>query len=186
MLIKKGYRLTKRGKFVAFSFICVLLLIIFSSISNLIKTGTTEAAASGHETAKAPVQANKYSQANLIRKHQLSLYFNAGDSSLTVESRSALDFTIELAKVLDYNIIQIEGNCASLHIGNMDAKERKENITLSLNRANEVAKYLEKTGISKERLMIKGNGSDKSINSNSTYFERKLNRRVDIIFFKVK
>ena len=182
MLLKKGYRLTKRGKYVAFTLMFVLILTIFSYLSPLLKTGTVEASANNKPPSKGSVVANSTTPAAFIRGYQLSLYFSPGDSTLTVESKSALGLYLELAKILDNSMIQIEGNCASIHTNLIDDSERQLNINLSLDRAEQVAQYLEKNGISKDRLIIKGNGSDNSVNSNNTYFERKLNRRVDMIF----
>lgn len=184
LLVKKGYRLTKRGKYVAFSFICVLFLAIFSCVSMVVKSVGTEVSVKEPQKIQISVQPANNASTYSLPGCQLSLYFDPGDSALTVESKSALGFYAEIAKMFDKSTIQIEGNCASLHMNKISDEERKQNIELSLQRAEKVAEYLRTSGISKDRLIIKGNGSDKAINSNSTFFERKLNRRVDIIFLQ--
>lgn len=57
------------------------------------------------------------------------------------------------------------------------------NQKLSLDRANAVAKELEKAGVSKDKITTKGYGYDKPIASNDTKEGRAQNRRVEAKFF---
>lgn len=87
-----------------------------------------------------------------------------------------LDEFIEIAKVLDGTIIQIEGNL------NYDGAPYSGD-ALSTDRANAVKKYFIANGIDPNRIIIVGNGNSKMIvDPSGTVEETMPNRRTDIFF----
>lgn len=96
------------------------------------------------------------------------------------EATEALDEFIEIAKVLDGTIIQIEGNIAS------DTAASEAGQKLSHNRANTVAKYFIANGIDPNRIIVIGNGSTKQTGDNSTEAGKIQNRRTDVFFKTVE
>lgn len=92
------------------------------------------------------------------------------------EAAAILDEFVEMAKVLDGTIIQIEGNV------NFADNTYYEN-ALSQNRAETVKKYFVANGIDANRLIVVGNGSTKMIVDPSGSIEDTMpNRRTDICF----
>lgn len=91
-------------------------------------------------------------------------------------SASFYDVLNSVAKVLTkYDKTKIEV------IGHTDSTgTRAANMTLSYNRANAVAKYLQGRGVKASRFTIDGYGPDYPIASNSTASGREQNRRVEI------
>ena len=59
----------------------------------------------------------------------------------------------------------------------------KYNLHLSFKRAGEVKKYLIKTGIGPERIIVEGKGMSEPLNDNNTEVERSKNRRVEIAVY---
>lgn len=96
------------------------------------------------------------------------------------EATESLDEFIEIAKVLDGTIIQIEGNIAS------DTAASEAGQKLSYNRANTVAKYFIANGIDPNRIIVIGNGSSKQIGDNNTEAGKIQNRRTDVFFKTVE
>ena len=94
----------------------------------------------------------------------------------TAEASSVLDEFVEMAKVLDGTIIQIEGNL------NYDGKIYA-NDSLSTSRAAAVKKYFVANGIDANRIIVVGNGNSKMIVDPSGSVEETMrNRRTDIFF----
>lgn len=182
---KKGYRLSKRGRYVIYSVVSAFFIAIFSFIFTFINNSTEIINASSSNNNFQKPNDNEKDNTNitdnLLNEYVLSIYFKPGDTDLTIESISTLDLFVEVAKTQNYNNIRIEGNCATVHTNIISETDRQFNKKLSLERAQEVAKYLKDNGISEDDLTLMGNGSDRAINGNRTPAERKLNRRVDII-----
>ncbi|MDE6224206.1 MAG: OmpA family protein [Alphaproteobacteria bacterium] len=97
-------------------------------------------------------------------------------------SASFYDVLNSVAKVLaKYDKTNIEV------IGHTDSTgTRATNMTLSYNRANAVAKYLQGQGVKSSRFTIEGYGPDYPIASNGTSTGREQNRRVEIKLTPVK
>ena len=106
------------------------------------------------------------------------LFFEANKSTITSESIPPMDeiysFLISNRKV----VVEIGGHTNNLPAPDMRAK-------LSRERAEEVAKYLEKKGISRTRLQTRGYGSAKPIADNRTRQGRQKNQRVDIKVLRI-
>lgn len=92
------------------------------------------------------------------------------------EAAAVLDEFVEIAKVLDGTIIQIEGNVNfDGHIYSGDA--------LSTSRANTVKKYFVANGIDANRIIVVGNGNSKMlVDPSGSTAETMPNRRTDICF----
>ena len=65
-----------------------------------------------------------------------------------------------------------------------DMGKEKYNLELSLKRANFIGDYIEKKGISSDKLVIEGYGSDRPLASNATEDGRSRNRRVEVTLFE--
>ena len=91
------------------------------------------------------------------------------------DATSKLDEFIEIAKILDGSIIQVEGNIAV-------SANHQHGITLSENRAETVKQYFILNGIDPNRIVTVGNGDTKPIAPNDTEAHKQLNRRTDISF----
>ena len=91
------------------------------------------------------------------------------------DASAKLNEFIEIAKVLDGSIIQIEGNIAS---DNDDAS----GVELSRQRAETVKQYFVLNGISADRIVVIGNGGTKPVAPNNSEANMQLNRRTDVSF----
>ena len=104
--------------------------------------------------------------------------FETGKSELMSAADSILAITV---RMLNYNPeakCRIEGHTD-------DVGNAKDNLLLSQNRAKAVATALKNRGIpAAVQLEVKGYGSTKPINSNSSAEGKAMNRRVDIIIEK--
>lgn len=93
----------------------------------------------------------------------------------TNEAAIQMNGFIEIAKVLDGTIIQIEGNIAS----DNDSEDGK---ILSQQRAESVKNYFIMNGIDANRIIVIGNGGTKPIAPNNSEENMALNRRTDVSF----
>lgn len=83
-------------------------------------------------------------------------------------------------------LIALAGTCRDSRIlitGHTDASgDAAWNLALSRRRANAVGDYIANSGISRERLVVSGVGSQEPVADNSTHYGRSLNRRIEIEF----
>lgn len=93
----------------------------------------------------------------------------------TNEASAQMNEFIEIAKVLDGTIIQIEGNIAS----DNDSEDGK---ILSQQRAESVKNYFIMNGIDANRIIVIGNGGTKPVVPNDSEENMARNRRTDISF----
>ena len=71
--------------------------------------------------------------------------------------------------------------------GHTDASgSKKFNFDLSLQRAKSVKTALVQRGIKEQRILVKGYGMSKPLNSNTTDSDRALNRRTELKIISVK
>ena len=91
------------------------------------------------------------------------------------DATAKLNEFIEIAKVLDGAIIQIEGNIAS-------DNDTTDGVTLSKQRAETVKQYFILNGVSADRIVTIGNGGTKPVAPNNSEANMQLNRRTDISF----
>lgn len=93
----------------------------------------------------------------------------------TNEASAQMNEFIEIAKVLDGTIIQIEGNIAS----DNDSEDGK---ILSQQRAESVKNYFIMNGIDANRIIVIGNGGTKPVAPNDSEENMARNRRTDVSF----
>ena len=99
------------------------------------------------------------------------IFFNFNESLLLPESYKELDRLFEqLQQYRDFSIV-IEGHTD--HLGTFEY-----NIQLSLDRAQAVAGYLLRKGLTEERISYEGLGYTRPLSDNRTENGRKMNRRV--------
>lgn len=188
-MVIKGYKLSKRGKYVIFSFLCVVFIAIFSCVYLISQDlpNNEVVPISSAEGAKNIDESNPEQNEDLtetqtpIEECQLTLYFRPGDTELTLESKSALDLFVKMEELIEDSTIYIEGNCATTHIKPLNDYQKQLNRAFALKRAETVANYIEEKGIDSSRLEVTSNGSSK-VSDNRTWINRRRNRKVDVIF----
>lgn len=115
----------------------------------------------------------------LTKSASVNFIINTAKFTDTKEASKTLDEFINVAKMLDGTIIQIEGNTDP----NPDTDPKdKANIMLSKQRAETVKQYFIANGISADRIIVVGNGSSNPIVKNDTEKHRAMNRRTDVSF----
>lgn len=115
----------------------------------------------------------------LTKSASVNFIVNTAKFTDTAEASKTLDEFIEVAKMLDGAIIQIEGNTDP----NPDIDPTDEaNIMLSKQRADTVKQYFIANGISADRIVTVGNGSSNPVVENDTAEHRAMNRRTDVSF----
>ena len=102
-----------------------------------------------------------------------NLYFKADSAEITEESIPVLDEIYEFLKNNPGIIVEIGG-----HTNNIPSEEYCNK--LSTERAKNVAEYLIRRGIEKNRVYYKGYGKHKPIASNATAAGRRKNQRVEM------
>lgn len=115
-------------------------------------------------------------KAEVIKKANFSakqIFFATGSHTLLAKSFPSLNSIVEILKADENLKLDIEG-----HTDITGSAEK--NLVLSEKRARSVADYLEKKGISSERLTAQGFGSEHPIADNKTVAGRNKNRRVEL------
>lgn len=115
----------------------------------------------------------------LIKSASVNFIINTAKFTDTAEASQTLNDFIDVAKMLDGTIIQIEGNTDPNP--NTDPTD-EANIMLSKQRAETVKQYFIANGISADRIIVVGNGSSNPIVENDTEEHRAMNRRTDVSF----
>jgi len=136
------------------------------------------------EPAFTEEQREKAKQVNNVEsliKKSVTIEFQPNSAAfLDAEKASqVLDEFVDIAKILDGSIIQIEGNINDTGIGESEA-----GLKLSQQRAKTVSEYLKMNGVDPSRFVVVGNGISKQTGDNNTEAGKQLNRRTDI-FFKI-
>ena len=101
------------------------------------------------------------------------LHFEINSAVLSKDAFLQLDSLIAYLLTNSGDHVEIEG-----HTDNTGSSTR--NLILSEHRAQSVANYLEKGGVSSNRLSISGHGSSQPVSDNNTSQGRRENRRVEI------
>jgi len=103
-----------------------------------------------------------------------NVFFASGKSSLQPKSTIEL---LHLVKILNNN-----SKLKVLILGHTDdVGDEKDNVTLSLERAKSVRKFLILKGVESSRIEVKGYGSSLPIGDNSSEKGRKKNRRTEFV-----
>lgn len=108
--------------------------------------------------------------------YKADIKFELNSTDIKEESYSTLDDFVDVAKVLDGVYIQIEGNTSQRNEGVTEAEIKQ----FSKERAESVANYFINKGISKERIMVVGNGDSKLLDPENP--AGAVNRRTEIYF----
>jgi len=111
---------------------------------------------------------------NKIRFSAKNIQFNTGKSTIKTISYKDIDNVISIMKSYSKVKFFVEGHTDNT--GNYD-----RNKSLSQERADAVKAYIVNKGISSSRLISKGYGSDKPVDTNKTRQGRQNNRRVEFI-----
>jgi len=106
-----------------------------------------------------------------------SVYFDTGKSSLKPNSFKALNDLVEILKIKNTMVVEIQGHTDN--VGNED-----ENLKLSQARANEVRSYLIAKGIDQSRVSAKGYGPTLPIADNASDAGKAKNRRTSLKVIK--
>lgn len=133
---------------------------------------TTDANATVNEDNEQQVLDTK---ALLSKSTTVEFIANTAKFSDSGDATAKLNEFIDIAKVLDGSIIQIEGNIAS-------DNDDEDGVTLSKQRAETVKQYFVLNGINPDRIVTVGNGGTKPVVPNDTEENMQKNRRTDISF----
>lgn len=141
------------------------------------KYDATDYTSTGNNVVVTDENKQQIIDAEALLKKSTTVNFTANTAKFvdSSEATAKLDEFIEIAKVLDGAIIQIEGNIAT------DANN-ETGMILSKQRAETVKQYFVLNGISADRIIVIGNGSTKPVAPNDCEENMKLNRRTDISF----
>ena len=101
-----------------------------------------------------------------------NVFFDSGKSDIRSESNAELDRLVKLLKDVPNLKIELSG-----HTDNTGSP--KGNQKLSQERAEAVVNYLASKGIARNRMVAKGYGADRPVESNNTAAGRQLNRRTE-------
>jgi len=102
-----------------------------------------------------------------------NVFFESGSAQLSSSSQYELDNVADLLKKYPSVNFELSGHTDSQ--GDDDA-----NLALSQSRANEVATYLRKLGISSDRMQAQGYGESSPVGTNDTAEGRQANRRTEL------
>jgi chemotaxis protein MotB len=111
-----------------------------------------------------------------------SFFFSAGGTRIPEEGRQLLAEVAELIKPLP-NHIRVEGHTDDRPIA---TRATPSNWHLSVVRAAEVVRELERAGVDPARLSASGFGPHRPLVSNGSPDGRRINRRVDIVVLRAR
>ena len=114
-------------------------------------------------------------EALLTKSTTVNFVANTAKFLDSVDASERLMEFIEIAKVLDGSIIQIEGNIAS-------DNDSASGVELSKQRAETVKQFFVLNGISADRIVTVGNGGKNPVAPNDSEANMQLNRRTDVSF----
>jgi outer membrane protein OmpA-like peptidoglycan-associated protein len=106
-----------------------------------------------------------------------NVYFDTGKSSLKPNSFKALNDLVEILKIKNTMVVEIQG-----HTDNVGKDE--DNMKLSQDRADEVRKYLVSKGIESARVTSKGYGPTQPVADNASDAGKAKNRRTSLKVIK--
>ena len=106
-----------------------------------------------------------------------NVYFDTGKSSLKPNSFKALNDLVEILKIKNTMVVEIQGHTD-------DVGKPEDNLKLSTDRAAEVRKYLISKGIEEARVSAKGYGHTMPIADNANDAGKSKNRRTSLKVIK--
>jgi OmpA-OmpF porin, OOP family len=102
-----------------------------------------------------------------------NVYFDTGKSTLKASSNKALNDLVEVLKLKNTMVVEIEGHTD-------DVGKAEENLKLSQDRADAVKKYLIAKGVPAGRVTAKGYGHTLPVADNTSEQGRSKNRRTSL------
>lgn len=145
------------------------------SYSGLVQEANLTGAQHAAEESKAFAPVTKADETKeALASKAVTINFATGSATLGENAKYIIDRDfVSIAKAFGNSRVRIEGNTDS-------TGSRATNVTLSRRRAQAVADYLmSEHNMSRNRLIVVGNGPDKAIASNDTEAGRAKNRRTD-------
>jgi OOP family OmpA-OmpF porin len=130
---------------------------------------TNNASSSKNQSAEAKPADN----CSLNGKEPIIFQFNTDDASLTGRFISLAKESAELIASCETQQFKVSGHTDNVHTDEYNQK-------LSESRANEVANYLVKLGISRSQIIVRGYGESQPLATNDTKSGRAKNRRVEL------
>ena len=106
------------------------------------------------------------------------MLFPSGSAEINDEAYVILYQLIDIIKSVE-NYIRVEGSTDNIPIKNAHFKDNWE---LAAERAANVARVLEAEGVASERITVISYGENRPVAPNDTEENRRLNRRVDVVF----
>lgn len=119
----------------------------------------------------------KQEERGLVINLSSKVLFDIGKSNLKEEAEKTLKEVAEILRVYPRNRVSIEGHTDSSGI-------EKNNIELSVDRAQSVFDFFIGQGIDRDRMKVFGFGSEKPVVENNTKKSKEQNRRVEIVILK--
>jgi outer membrane protein OmpA-like peptidoglycan-associated protein len=141
----------------------------YSDDSMLEANNTNNASSSKNQSAEAKPADN----CSLNGKEPIIFQFNTDDASLTDRFISLAKESAELIASCETQQFKVSGHTDNVHTDEYNQK-------LSESRANEVANYLVKLGISRSQIIVRGYGESQPLATNDTKSGRAKNRRVEL------
>jgi outer membrane protein OmpA-like peptidoglycan-associated protein len=141
----------------------------YSDDSMLEANNTNNASSSKNQSAEAKPADN----CSLNGKEPIIFLFNTDDASLTDRFISLAKESAELIASCETQQFKVSGHTDNVHTDEYNQK-------LSESRANEVANYLVKLGISRSQIIVRGYGESQPLATNDTKSGRAKNRRVEL------
>ncbi|MBI1769977.1 MAG: PorP/SprF family type IX secretion system membrane protein [Bacteroidetes bacterium] len=153
---------------------------VTSTEGNLPHDSVTSVTIEKNDSINTEAKAGKIKHEPLIIE-KITLHFHFEYNSIDLDDETE-KFLNDLSATLTEN-----ENLKLKITGHTDNRgNEKYNLHLSLKRAEEVKRYLAKTGIDPQRVIVEGKGMSEPLNDNSSEEERSKNRRVEITMYSDK
>jgi NitT/TauT family transport system substrate-binding protein len=109
-----------------------------------------------------------------VMTKRVAIHFPSGSATLATGSKQALDQVAALLQAMGNAYVRVEGNTDNVG-------STATNVALSRQRAESAVSYLiNKHGFDRNRFVVRGNGPNKPVASNSSEDGRQKNRRTDV------
>lgn len=106
--------------------------------------------------------------------------FHSGQVEPSQGGRESLNGIVAVLKERSRNTVAVEGHSDSYSVESDSTLAAEENRSISIQRAQAVARVLEQQGIPADKIVVRGYGDTRPVASNSTLQGRSQNRRVEI------
>jgi chemotaxis protein MotB len=131
------------------------------------------------EVKKGELQVRRYKNMLTVDVAE-QLFFDSGSANLKDSGKTLLQKVGDTLKSYDDKIIRVVGHTDNVPIAKSLQDKYASNWELSVARATTVVRFLQKVGVSPERLVASGRAEYAPVASNDTPEGRKKNRRIEI------